>query len=111
MSDEPYPRLAYLLQAYFHQNWAAEYRREGQTPTYRRVVADVRDREPPGVVAGIIADLDDVIARDLAEEDLRALSRRLGSQFSPPGAGTTYAAWLRDIRAVLAAPRGSAPAL
>lgn len=109
MSDEPYPRLAYLMRAYFHQNWAAGYRRAGAAPTYQQLVADVRDGERAGVVAGILADLDDVLAQDFSEDDLRELSRRLGSQFSPTGTGTTYRAWLTDVRTILAAP-GNEPA-
>jgi hypothetical protein len=103
MSVEPYTDLAYLLHAYFHQNWAAPYERAGTTPSYQQVVVDFRAAETPQKVARVVADLDDVIARDLSESELRALSRRLGSQFYPPGVGKTYQAWFEEIRALLAA--------
>jgi CdiI immunity protein len=108
MTTEPYADLAFLLQAYFHQNWAVPYERAGMTPSYQQVVVDFRGAEPQRV-AGVVADLDAVISQGLPESELRALSRRLGSQFYPPGAGKTYQAWFEEIRDLLTAPRdGSA---
>jgi hypothetical protein len=109
MNTEPYADLAYLLHAYFHQNWAAPYERAGTTPSYQQVVMDFRAAEAPQKVARVVAELDEVVARGLSESELRALSRRLGSQFYPPGVGKTYQAWFEEIRDLLTAPRdGSA---
>jgi CdiI immunity protein len=109
MTTEPYADLAFLLQAYFHQNWAATYEHAGTRPSYQRVIVDFRAAEPQRV-AGVVADLDAVTSQKLPESDLRALSRRLGSQFYPPGIGLTYQAWFEEIRDLLTAPVGGSTA-
>jgi hypothetical protein len=106
MNEKAYPDLAFLLQAYFHQNWAEPQRRAGMAPSYRQVVIEFREREPPEKAARVIADLDDVIAQDLSEPALRELSRGMGCQFYPPGLGMTYRAWFEEIRRILAAAWG-----
>ena len=93
MSD--YPALENFLAAYFHQDGALEQ------PTPEAVVDYYRDSESPEQVAATRDDLARLLARDLDDDALGALTRRLGSEYDPTRDGGTWRGWLQDVQARL----------
>ena len=80
----------YLVKGYFHQDWQIE----GENA---RAVLDFFASSDPHMVAGARDAAADMLARNLAEQELEAELEAAGLDYYPPGDGMTYREWLELV--------------
>ncbi len=82
--------LAYLMGAYFHQDWF-----DGGTED--EVVASFL-REEPDMVQVLVRDIDSALETHDDEESLRKFVGTLGCAYNPGRDYGSYRAWLHEVR-------------
>jgi hypothetical protein len=92
----PYSTLADLLAGYFHPDWA---RAAGSSD---EVLAALVRETPPQTLHLALAELDEILARDLCEPQLRDLVLyELDCHVAPEREGVDMSAWLLHMRELL----------
>jgi len=94
----PYPGLTHLCQAYLHEDIASE------SGTWHVAVEKFMTKESPALVAQARAEASALLHRRLSDKDLADLFRTIGSRYWPPGDGTSFGIWVRDLAARLRSP-------
>ena len=87
-----YPNLELLMGGYFHQDWSME----ASTPS--GVISHFARSEPNEVLLGLISELDELLAGDKDERDLRRAVDAAGADFDPTSRRGTIAQWLGGVR-------------
>jgi hypothetical protein len=89
--------LAYLAQAYFHQGY------ELLAPTPCDLVRVFVSKEDPATTNQLRHELDQMIAADASEDEIRAvwMTPPARSSYDPTWHGSTYREWLHQIRDVI----------
>lgn len=75
------PKLAYLLSAYFHQDWRDEH------DSVAAVADGFRASEDPDQVSGVQAELTALLAQGLDDDALGARLQALGCEYQPDEGG------------------------
>jgi hypothetical protein len=96
-----YPTLEYLFKAYYHQNWAALHPDIQGNLKYTAPVDEYKSKNPQARILATIDELQLVLSQDLSEEQLKELTKKLGSFYYPPGDKMRYREWLENILAIL----------
>lgn len=92
----PYATLADLLATAFHPDWTRSAESSDEV-----LAALVRDAPAPRLRLAL-AELDEILARDLCEPQLRDLVLyEIDCHFAPEREGVDMSAWLRHVREVL----------
>ena len=91
--------VVYLAQSYFHQDY------DLLAPTPLDLVRMFVAKEHPATTNQLRQELDQLIAEDASEEDIRALWMGTArSSFDPTRHGSSYREWLRQMREVAGPP-------
>lgn len=84
-------RLQQLF-AYLNLDWDLDY------PSVEAAIADFARTEPREVADGAIAELDGLIELELDEDTLKSTLTEMGCGYWPYGSGSTFRAWLPELR-------------
>jgi hypothetical protein len=88
--------LRYVAEAYFHQDYDAEYASPDDA------VRDVRASETPARVAQLVAEISRMLDAAPTETDLAQVwEGELGAMYEPEQDGITYSAWFERMRDIL----------
>ncbi len=94
MNMKNYSILGQLLGCYFHQDWPEEFSNSSG------VIHEITNTESRDRLLAGAAELDQLIALKLSEEDCREIMiAKIGCFFEPGSEGLTYADWLLRVRA------------
>ncbi len=97
-ADREYPALYQLFGGYFHQDWREEYADPDAA------VHAFLEEAPPDAVIAAREELDDLLARGLGEDSLRALLERgFDCNYVPDNQGERPSHWLESLRGGLRA--------
>lgn len=95
----PFETLIYLAKAYFHQDY------DLLAPTPPDLIRVFVAKEHPETREELRQDLDQLLATDPSEEDVRALWLDVaGSSYDPVQHGVSFLDWIRQVREIVAAP-------
>lgn len=92
-----FPNLSSLVGAYFHQDWDLD------DPDEKAVLARFARGESRSLILSVLSELKELLTLRLNEPQLAQLLERLGCYYHPPGAGLTYAEWLKQMAKSLVA--------
>lgn len=96
IGQDDVPEFALFAGGYFHQDWP--YDDADDVAVIRRYVSEAG----PTAAERLANELRTLLAAGRTEAELRALFDRVGCSFYPPGAGLTYAGWVRRVLVLLA---------
>lgn len=96
-----FAELHQFFAGYFYQGWAADYRWENASPNYAAVVRHFKAVNPPLTVSRVRNELEDLLALELAEAELKAALIKLGNNYRPPAEQSSNRRWLEQILEIL----------
>ncbi len=86
-----FPQLRQFLGGYFHQDWVVEH------ATWEEVVDDFIAESPRHAVLESAAELRDLLAAELSDDDLATVLERLGCSVDPLALHLSTGEWLRHV--------------
>jgi len=85
--------LEQILGCYFHQDWVDEF--ESDEVALRAII----DSEPIEQIRAGVMEIDELLASNLSEDQLKTvLMNKFGCYFDPGAIGATYENWLKKLR-------------
>ena len=99
-SDKFY-ELDQFLGCYFHQFWKEALDWQGEKPSFESVVRYYKINEPLESVSKATEMLQDFLALNLSEEEIRKLFVRTGIWYGPSYQGMNYRQWLEPVLDIL----------
>lgn len=109
---EQFPKLKYLLAAYFHEDWLHDYDWTGKEPSYEAIVRHFKAENPTATIKQATRELEEFLKLPLPDKELEeVVAYNLGSAYYPPGSGQTYRDWLEAVLAILKEPSDKARAM
>lgn len=91
--------LRHLFLAYLNLDWDLEY------GTVEGAISDFLDVESEERVHEALAELDELIESRLDESTLKLMMTKIGCGYWPYGSGSTFQAWLPELRDAIESAR------